>query len=139
MAYSHILVGANTSPAQPCARHVSPSDLYQSPARGLDDFAANPMNAIFLCVVYPLLGLFLIGMTMGHSLLPLAFPIATGFALIGPIAAIGLYELSRRRESGVDSSWRHAFDVLHSPSLAAIVALGLLLMGIFLIWLAVAE
>jgi len=139
MANSHLLVGATTNPAQPVVRRISPSDLYQSLARGIDDFTAMPSHAVFLCVVYPLLGLFLIALTMGHSMLPLAFPIAAGFALIGPLAAIGLYELSRRREAGLDSSSSHAFDVLHSRSLGAIVALGLLLMAIFLIWLAVAQ
>ena len=102
-------------------RRISPSDLCQSLARGVDDFAAMPSHAVFLCVVYPLLGIFLIGMTLGNSTLPLAFPIAAGFALVGPLAAIGLYELSRRREAGLDSSSSHAFDVLHSPSLGAIV------------------
>jgi uncharacterized membrane protein len=120
-------------------RRISPSDLYQSLARGVDDFTAMPSHAIFLCVIYPLLGLLLVGMTLGNSLLPLAFPIAAGFALVGPLAAIGLYELSRRREAGLDSSSSHALDVLHSPSLGAIVALGFLLMATFLIWLAVAE
>jgi len=139
MAYAHILVGANSSAAQPVVRRISPSDLYQSLTRGIDDFAAMPSHAIFLCVIYPLLGVVLIGMTLGHSTLPLAFPIAAGFALVGPLAAIGLYELSRRREAGLDSSSSHALDVLHSPSLGAIVALGVLLMAIFLIWLAVAE
>jgi uncharacterized membrane protein len=140
MAYPHILVGATTNPvASPVVRHITPSDLFHSLARGYDDFAAMPSHAIFLCIIYPLLGLVLIGMTLGNAMLPLAFPIAAGFALIGPLAAIGLYELSRRREAGLDSSSSHAFDVLHSPSLGAIVALGLLLMAIFLIWLAVAE
>ena len=139
MTYSHILVGASTSPAQPVVRRISTADLYASLERGIDDFAAMPSHAIFLCVIYPLLGIFLIGMTLGNSTLPLAFPIAAGFALVGPLAAIGLYELSRRREAGLDSSSSHALDVLHSPSLGAIVALGLLLMAIFLIWLAVAE
>src|SRR6201986_3607512 len=139
MATAHLLVGASASPAQPVVRHISPSDLYQSLARGVDDFTAMPSHAVFLCVIYPVLGLVLIGMTLGNSTLPLAFPIAAGFALVGPLAAIGLYELSRRREAGLDSSSVHAFDVLHSPSLPAIIALGLLLMAIFLIWLAVAD
>ena len=139
MATAHILVGASTSPAQPVVRRISPSDLYQSLTRGIDDFTAMPSHALFLCVIYPLLGIFLVAMTIGSSLLPLAFPIAAGFALIGPLAAIGLYELSRRREAGLDSSSGHALDVLHSPSLGAIIALGVLLMAIFLIWLAVAD
>ncbi len=120
-------------------RLITPSDLLHALGRGLDDFAAMPSHALFLCVIYPLLGILLVAMTLGYSMLPLAFPIAAGFALIGPLAAIGLYELSRRREAGLDSSANHALDVLHSPSLGAIVALGVLLMAIFLIWLAVAE
>jgi uncharacterized membrane protein len=139
MANSHILVGAGMSPVRPVVRRISPSDLYDSLARGVDDFVAMPSHAIFLCVIYPMLGIFLIALTLGNSLLPLAFPIAAGFALVGPLAAIGLYELSRRRESGLDSSSENALDVLHSPSLGAIVALGFLLMAIFLIWLVVAE
>ncbi len=139
MAYAHILFGASAKPAIPVVRRITPSDLFQSLAGGVDDFVAMPSHAIFLCMIYPLLGVLLIAMTMGYSMLPLAFPIAAGFALIGPIAAIGLYELSRRREAGLDSSARHAFDVLHSPSLGAIIALSFVLMAIFLIWLAVAE
>src|ERR1700730_1564752 len=139
MSYSHILVGASTDPARPIVRRISPADLLHALARGIDDFAAMPSHAVFLCVIYPLLGVFLIAMTLGNSWMPLAFPIAAGFALVGPLAAIGLYELSRRREAGLDSSSSHALDVLHSPSLGAIVALGVLLLAIFLVWLAVAD
>ena len=139
MANSHMLVGASTRPENLVICRIAPSDLFDALARGVDDFAAMPSHAVFLCIIYPLLGILLIAMTAGNSMLPLAFPIAAGFALVGPLAAIGLYELSRRREAGLDSSTSHAFDVLHSPSLGAIVALGLLLMAIFLIWLAVAD
>lgn len=139
MAYSRILVGSSVTPSLPVVRHITPSDLLHALARGLDDFAAMPSHALFLCVIYPLLGILLVAATLGYTMLPLAFPIAAGFALIGPFAAIGLYELSRRREAGLDSSAAHALDVLHSPSIGAILLLGLLLMAIFLIWLAVAE
>ena len=139
MASSHILVGASANPARPVVRRITPADLLQALARGLDDFSAMPSHAVFLCLVYPLLGLCLLSLTSGYSMLPLAFPLAAGFALVGPLAAIGLYELSRRREAGLDTSSVHALDVLHSPSLGAIVALGILLMAIFFVWLAVAE
>jgi uncharacterized membrane protein len=138
MAYSHILVGASTNPLQPVVRRISTSDLYYALARGYDDFAAFPSHGLFLCVIYPAVGILLIGLTLGTlSLLPLAIPIAAGFALVGPVAAIGLYELSRRREAGLDSSPSHAFDVLHSPSLGAIIVLSILLMAIYLLWLVV--
>ena len=139
MAHSHILFGASADQTLPALRRIAASDLLNSLTRGLDDFAAMPSHAVFLCVIYPLLGIFLVAGAMDSPMLPLAFPIAAGFALIGPIAAIGLYELSRRREAGLDSSASHAFDVLHSPSLGAIMALSVLLMAIFLTWLAVAE
>jgi uncharacterized membrane protein len=139
MTYSHIVTGADANAAAPVVRHIGPSDLWDSLKRGYDDFTAMPSHAIFLCIIYPIIGILLIALTMGYSALPLAFPIAAGFALIGPVAAIGLYELSRRREAGLDSDASHAFDVLQSPSLGAIVVLSLMLTVIFVVWLAVAQ
>jgi uncharacterized membrane protein len=139
MAQLHVIGGAGESLDLPAIRSIGFSDLTDALAKGWDDFSAMPSHAIFLCLIYPLVGLFLIGLAFGYSVLPLLFPLAAGFALIGPVAAVGLYELSRRREAGLDSHWTHAFDVLRSPSLPAIGALGLLLMGIFLAWLGSAQ
>jgi uncharacterized membrane protein len=138
MPSSHILLGASTT-ARPVVRRIAPADLMDALGRGLDDFFAMPSHAIFLCIIYPLLGLWLISLVSGYSMLPLVFPLAAGFALIGPFVAIGLYEPSLRREAGLETFSSHAFDVLNSPSLGAILLLGLLLMAIFLIWLAVAQ
>ncbi len=139
MAQIHVISGAGESLELPAVRRIGLNDLADALAKGWDDFSEMPSHAIFLCLIYPLVGLFIIGLAFGYSVLPLLFPLAAGFALIGPVAAIGLYELSRRREAGLDTDWTHAFDVLRSSSLPAIMALGLLLMGIFLAWLGSAQ
>jgi len=139
MATSHLIVGATDSPAQPAVRTITFADLKDALGRGIDDFRAMPSHALFLCVMYPLGGLVLARLTFGYDVLPMLFPLIAGFALIGPFAAVGLYELSRRREQGLDVSWRRAIEVYRSSSFGAILALGLMLMAIFLVWLAVAQ
>src|SRR5258708_5252237 len=79
-------------------RKIGLSDLSEALRLGWEDFKAVPSHAIILCVIYPVLGLVLFRMVLGYSVLPLLFPLAAGFTLIGPFAAIGLYELSRRRQ-----------------------------------------
>ncbi len=140
MAQSHILVGASVGAEDhPIVRRIGPTDLIDALRKGLDDFAAMPSHAVFLCVVYPLIGLVLAGLTLGYALLPLLFPMAAGFALLGPLAALGIYELSRRRETSDNVSAADAFAVLRSPSIGAIMALGFLLMLLFLVWMATAH
>jgi uncharacterized membrane protein len=123
----------------PAVRHIEVMDLGHVLARGLDDFAAYRTDVIFLCVFYPLVGLVLARLAFGYDLLPLIFPLASGFALVGPFAAVGLNEMSRRREAGMAVTWADAFGVFRSPSFGAIVVLGLVLMAIFLLWLLAAE
>jgi uncharacterized membrane protein len=139
MAHSHIVSGAESNAAQPVIRKIGISDLRDALSRGVDDFSAMPTHAVFLCLIYPIVGLVLFRLAVGYDVLPLLFPLAAGFALLGPLAAVGLYELSRRREAGLDTNWSHALDVFRSSSLGAIAALGGLLLVIFLVWLAVAQ
>jgi uncharacterized membrane protein len=108
-------------------------------ARGFDDFGGFRTDVIFVCAIYPVIGWVLARLAFGYEMLPLLFPLASGFALVGPFAAVGLYEMSRRREQGLSATWADAFAVVHSPSFGAIVVLGLLLMAIFLLWLGTAE
>jgi uncharacterized membrane protein len=139
MAQAHVLTGASVESGAPAIRRIGPADLFDALARGWEDFAATPSHGVFLCIIYPAIGIAIAGLTLGFAILPLLFPLAAGFALIGPLAALGLYELSRRREAGVRASATDALDVLHSPSLRAILALGALLMIIFITWIATAR
>src|SRR2546423_12658349 len=115
------------SGAAPIVRSIELSDLNDALRRGWDDFKAVPSHAIILCIIYPVLGLVLARTVLGYSVLPLLFPLAAGFALLGPFAALGLYELSRRREKGEQqpSAW-DALEVLRSPSFGAMLSLGVL-------------
>jgi uncharacterized membrane protein len=139
MTHLHVLAGSEASPALPVVRKIGLSDLRDALAQGIDDFRAFPTHVIFLSIIYPLIGLLLARLTLSYDLLPLLFPLAAGFALIGPFAAVGLYELSRRRELGLAVSWKDALGARRSPSLDGIIALGVLLLVIFVVWVAVAQ
>jgi len=123
----------------PVIREIHLSDLHQALRLGWEDFKALPSHAIILCVIYPLLGLALARTVHGYSVLPLLFPLAAGFALLGPFAALGLYELSRRHERGEEASAWDAMDVLRSPSFGAMLGLGTLLLALFVTWVATAQ
>jgi uncharacterized membrane protein len=120
-------------------RKISLADLSDALRLGWEDFKAIPTHAVVLCVIYPILGLVLFRLVLGHSLLPLLFPLAAGFTLIGPFAALGLYELSRRRERGEEAAAWHAIEVLRAPSFGAILGLGTFLFALFVTWIATAD
>src|ERR1700704_2504989 len=125
--------------AAPVIRTIGFSDLHRALQLGWEDFKAVPSHAIVLCVIYPVLGLVLFRMVVGYSVLPLLFPLAAGFTLIGPFAAVGLYELSRRRERGEEAAAWDAVHVLRAPSFGAMLGLGALLLILFITWIAVAD
>lgn len=139
MAHSHLLLGTGAAPARIAVRRIGIDDLKDALSKGFDDFLAMPTHAMFLCIVYPLLGLLLARLAFGYSILPLLYPIVTGFALVGPFAALGLYEMSRRREKGLPVSVSNAFDVIESSSIGAIAALGILLLIVFGLWVMLAN
>jgi len=120
-------------------RKIGLSDLADALHLGWEDFKAIPTHAVVLCVIYPIIGLVLFRLVLGYSVLPLLFPLAAGFTLIGPFAGLGLYELSRRRERGEEAAAWHVMDVLRAPSFGAILELGVFLLVLFGIWIATAD
>lgn len=133
--------GAEAGPDSPlpAIRRIEAADLRDVLARGAADFGACRTDVLFLCLLYPIVGLIIARFALHHDLLPLLFPVAAGFTLLGPVAAVGLYEMSRRREQGLKATWADAFATLRSPSFGAILVLGLVLLAIFLLWLVAAK
>jgi uncharacterized membrane protein len=123
----------------PRVRHVPVYELKQILREGVDDFAACRTDVAFLCVFYPLIGLLLAWIAFDRNLLPLLFPVMSGVALVGPVAAVGLYEMSRRREMGLQADWADAFAVVKSSSFGGILALGVMLGALFIVWILAAH
>ena len=80
MAQQHVLMGAESNRVRPTVRIIGLRDLKDALARGIADFSAMPTHAVFLCLIYPIVGLLLARLTLGYELLPLLFPLAAGFA-----------------------------------------------------------
>ena len=139
MAYQDTIPATPEAHSLPRVRSIGPRDLMDALRKGIDDFNAMPTHVIFISLIYPIAGLLIARATFGYDVVPLLYPLAAGFALLGPFAAVGIYELSRRREQGYDTSWTHAFDLVHADSFRGILALGLILCVIFGVWIAAAH
>ena len=137
--FEEALTSSGSAVSRPTIRKIQFSDLSASLSKGLAAFYARPTHMLFLCAIYPIVGLIIVGATIGGSLLPILFPLVASFALVGSIAATGFYELSRRRVRGLDASWTKVFKIVRSPAMGAIVEFGLLLAIVLLAWLGTAE
>lgn len=124
---------------EPRIRDIGAPDVREALAKGWSDFLAMPSHVIFIVVLYPIIGLVLGSLMLGSNTLSLIFPLMSGFALIGPFAAIGLYELSRRREQGLETSFALAFTAFRGPNGGSILALGCVLLAIFAAWIITAQ
>ena len=131
--------GPRTLPRSLAIQRIGLADIRYALAHGIEDFNADPTHYLFLCALYPLVGLVAARLISGTALVPLLFPLVSGFALIGPLAAVGIYEMSRRREAGIAVSWTDAFQVFRSPVIWEIVKLAVLFAALFIVWVLVAD
>lgn len=120
-------------------REIGRAEIIDALKLGISDFNKKPTHYLFLILTYPILMILIARLYAGYDILPMLFPIIAGSTLLGPVAACGMYELSRRMERKLDSSWTHVFDVFRSPAILQIVTLGVILGAIFVAWLSIAE
>ncbi|MBY8821199.1 DUF2189 domain-containing protein [Sphingomonas colocasiae] len=120
-------------------RHIGVADLHWSLRQGLNDFLALRGDILFAGVIYPVLALLAAAFALNADMIPLIFPMAAAFSLLGPMIAIGFYELAKRREEGLDIGWSHFLDPLRGPARWQILALAAMLTLIAIAWMFVAR
>lgn len=123
----------------PRIRRIGIDDLREALQKGVEDFKASRSDVVIIALVYPIVGVFITWLGFQRDLIPLIFPAISGFALIGPFAAVGMYEISRRRERGEEGSWADLFKVVSSPSFGPIFVLGVVLLAAFGVWMLAAQ
>jgi uncharacterized membrane protein len=135
----HVYFGPKAFESPIEVRRIRARDCFGALKEGFADFLAMPTYVAFVGIFYALAGIALAALSSFDSALQLVFPLAAGFALLGPFFALGLYEISRRREVGLKPSWRGAFAVLGSPALPSVIMLGLFLLTLFALWIGAAQ
>lgn len=138
-AVRHVGALGSAADATPVIRRLTVDDLREALRKGWEDLQAFRSDVVFVCLLYPVIGGALIAIALQGELVHLLFPVLSGFALTGPVAAVGLYEMSRRREAGLETGWGALFDVIASPRFGPVLALALMHAVIFMAWLMAAN
>jgi uncharacterized membrane protein len=139
LAHMAETIGSHDTRSLPVVRAIDLNDIRQSLRLGFQDFVRFRSDVITMAVLYPAIGICLAFLAFQGNFFQLVFPVISGFALVGPVAAVGFYEMSRRQEAGQEPSWAAPFDVINAPGFGAILAFSFLLFGIFATWLLAAN
>ena len=120
-------------------QEIEVGDIPEVLRRGWHDFMLRPSAILYLVIVYPVIGVVATYIAWQMELVGLIYPLAAGFALVGPIASVGVLELSRRHEAGEEVSLLDAFSIIKRPEFRGILLMALLLFVLFTAWIVVAE
>ena len=117
----------------PIVRRISIADVAEALGQGLRDFQAMPFYGLIFGALYAVGGILIVLSVTALGMGYLAYPLAAGFALLGPFVAIGLYEVSRRREMGQPLSLQDIWHTMKSRS--EIGWMAFVTLFIFIIWM----
>src|SRR5215468_8342000 len=122
----------------PVVRRITVADIADAFAHGLRDFQALPSYGLAFSALYAAGGIIIMLCLTQLGMVYLAYPLAAGFALLGPFVAVGLYEVSRRREAGQPVSFDAIWSTVRSRSeigWMAFVTLFIFVVWMYQVWL----
>ncbi len=121
------------------AKDLTLGDLRAAVAAGWRDFMAKPLFGLFFAGIYVAAGLFLYFALFSRGEIVWLVPAAAGFPLLAPFVAVGLYEVSRRREAGLPMSWGDILGAIATRGHGQLVVMGMVVFIIFGFWLGLAH
>lgn len=127
--------GTTTASSLPQVQAITFTDLWHVLKLGWADFLAAPQFGLFFSAIYVVGGLSLFAFVLWFELHWLAYPLVIGFALIGPFAASGLYEVSRRRELGLPLSWAEILTVVGRQRSRELGWMAFVMLFVFWVWM----
>ena len=132
---------ASEAPLAPfkVASDLTPGDLVRALQAGLADFLARPVFGLFFAAIYVAAGLFLYVAAVEWGQTMWFVPAAAGFPLIAPFTAVGLYEVSRRREAGFPIGWGAVLGAVRGRGDEQLIMMGGIVFVAFSFWMIVAH
>ncbi|EAQ29075.1 hypothetical protein NAP1_15788 [Erythrobacter sp. NAP1] len=121
------------------AHDLTTGDLRAALAAGWRDFAGAPLFGLFFASIFVIGGLALSYFLLARGEYTWAIPAAAGFPLLAPFTAVGLYEVSRRRELGLPMSWSAVLGAVRGRGDEQILAMGVIIFVAFGFWVIVAH
>lgn len=121
------------------ASDLNVGDLRAALSAGWEDFKAYPAFGLFFAAIYVVAGMFIYFALLVRGEIGWLVPAAAGFPLLAPFVAVGLYEVSRRRQAGLLMSWRAILGALRGRGDEQILSMGVILFVAFAFWLMVAH
>lgn len=125
--------------AWPVVRTLKPDDILNALDAGIRDFRSAPKFGLFFGAVYALAGWLIFALVFYVDMPYLAYPLATGFALIAPFAATGLYDVSRKLERGEPLTWGGVLGSIKSVSGKELAWMAVVTVFSLIIWLDIAA
>lgn len=119
--------------SDPVVRPITVADVVEALGKGLRDFQAMPLYGLLFGALYAAGGVLIVLSIASLGMVYLAYPLAAGFAMIGPFIAAGLYEMSRRREGGEKPTLRGMWERIKSHS--EIGWMAFVTIFIFVLWM----